>query len=667
MDISIIIVNYNVREFLRGALESVRRSLAFGNLTGEIFVVDNASRDGSADMVSSEFPEVKLFALKENLGFGKANNLALKEATGDHLLILNPDTILGEDTLRVMIDFMKSHPDAGVSGCKLLNADGSFQVSCRRGFPTPWASFTKLFGLSSVFPNSPWFAKYNLTYLPVEETYKIDALAGAFMLLSREAYEKTHGFDEEYFMYGEDIDLCYRIKKAGLGVYYVHSTSTVHFKGESTRRSALNEVKVFYEAMRIFVQKHYGKNPLFAMLLQLGIGARSFLAFIKKYRGAILLALGDSAAFLFGVLIVTHEFFGAWFALPANDYPWIFIVPIIISVSVLAIAGAYQAENRRRSKPVILAIPAILIILSSLTFFFKEFASSRTLVLTITGVSAISMLIIRALFRFIDRIRYSGEGSAKPHLRRTLIAGTGSESQRIASLLLGAGFTRRYLLIGFIGKDLSEIGKTILPEVQVKGDLRMLPKILEEERVSQVIFPSDEFSYSEMLVAMQHVSSEVSREVSFNVVPKASDVLLSRSKIELITPASAPESLALIPLEYNVQKISHRVAKRMIDIIGSVLIYPFVLLGSLSGQSTKSKVLLHKIGEVFRGKRSLVGIHPLAGRSNELAKIGVVSLADISSGHVLRTEDIEQMNIYYARNHTIGMDIEILLRKIFSR
>ena len=155
MDISIIIVNYNVREFLRGALESVRRSLAGGGLTGEVFVVDNASRDGSVDMVRTSFPEVKCIALEQNLGFGKANNIAMREATGEYLLILNPDTILGEDTLRVMVDFMRNNPHAGLSGCKLLNADGSFQVSCRRGFPTPWASFTKLFGLSSFFPNSP--------------------------------------------------------------------------------------------------------------------------------------------------------------------------------------------------------------------------------------------------------------------------------------------------------------------------------------------------------------------------------------------------------------------------------------------------------------------------------------------------------------------------------
>ncbi len=671
MDISIIIVNYNVREFLRGALESVRRSLAAGGLSGEVFVVDNASRDESTEMVAKEFPEVKLHALHENIGFGRANNLAMREASGEYLLILNPDTILGEDTLRVMFDFMKSHPKCGVSGCKLLNADGSFQTSCRRGFPTPWASFTKLFGLSSFFPNSQRFAQYNLTYLPVDQTYEIDALAGAFMILSREAFEKTGGFDEEYFMYGEDIDLCYRIKKAGLSVFYVHSTSTVHFKGESTRRSVLNEVKVFYEAMHIFVRKHYGKNPLFSIVLRFGIAVRSLIALIKKYRGALALAIADGLAITCTIFLLSLWTFGTWFALPGVDYPWVFIIPVAIWFTVLLGLGAYQPESRRRSKPIILAMPAALIILSSLTYFFKEFASSRSLVLEITGASAIAMIVVRFVFRFIDRIRFGGEGSARPLLRRTLIAGTGAESLRIASLLLGSGFTRRYQLIGFIDGDLSHIGKPLVDTISIKGDLRMLAKIIAEEKVTQVIFPSDAFTYSDMLAAMQHVSGAgLSQEVSFNVVPQASDVLLSRSKIELIAPASSPESLALMPLEYNVQKMSHRIAKRFLDVIFAVIAYPIIGSVNLLAHSEKRSELLDELRQVLNGRRSIVGLSRSANQGTKLAKIGVVSLADITGNHAagnLRAEDIDQMNIYYARHHTIGMDIEILLRRLFSK
>lgn len=668
MDISVIIVNYNVREFLRGALTSLRRSLAASGLAGEIFVVDNASRDGSAEMVSAEFPEVRLYALPENAGFGKANNLALREATGEYLLILNPDTILGEETLRVMVDFMRSHPEAGAAGCKLLNADGSFQLSCRRGFPTPWASFTKLFGLSKLFPKSKLFAKYNLTYRSENETYEVDALGGAFMLLSRKAYELTAGFDEEFFMYGEDLDLSYRIKQAGLKNYYVHSTSTVHFKGESTRRSTLNEVKVFYEAMHIFVKKHYGASRVFTLLLRLGIAIRSFVALVKKYRGALALAAADAFAVNASILLISKIVFGAFRGLPEYDYPWVFIVPPAVVVGCLSIVGAYQRENRRKSRYVIFAMPAALIVLSSLTYFFKEFVASRSLILMITGVATVALIIVRSFFRLVDRFRYGGEGTAKPRLRRTLVAGTGAEAIRIATLLQSSGFAKRYELAGFVASDLSRIGEQVLGTVAIKGDLAMLSKIIREERIEEVIFPSDAFSYSEMLTAMQRVSDEAPVEVSFNVVPQATDVLLSRSKIEVISPAPSQESLAVMPLEYNVHRLSHRFVKRSVDIIVAALTIPVLAVVQLIHRRPQRKETLRRLGEVFRGKLSLVGIRAARSEDRWLCKEGVTSLADLSSGTAtLRTEDVEQMNLYYARHHTFGMDIEILLRSIFAR
>lgn len=659
VDISIIIVNYNVREFLRGALESVSRSLNAGGLVGEVMVVDNASTDGSQEMVRRDFPNVKLYDLPKNIGFGKANNIAMRDAVGDFLLILNPDTIVGEDTLRVMVDYMRSHPECGVSGCKLLNADGSFQISCRRGFPTPWASFTKLFGLSSLFPNSPLFSQYNLTYLPDNQTYEVDALAGAFMLLSRDAYMKTSGFDEDYFMYGEDLDLSYRIKKAGFKVMYVHATSTIHFKGESTRRSVMNEVKVFYEAMHIFVRKHYDASTFFTLMLRLGIMIRGVVAFIKKYRGAITLALADAAMVFAAILGISKILYGAYRGLPEYDYPWVFIVPPLVILCVMWIVGAYQPENRRRSRSVILTMPAVVIILSSLTYFFKEFTASRSLILTLGGVVSVLLVCVRQLFRLVDRFRYGGEGSAKPRLRRTLIAGTGAESLRIADLLRSTGFTKRYELVGFIGSDINTIGQKTKGAVQNLGTLEMLPRIVKEHRVQQVIFPSDAFSYSQMLTAMQRVYGDLeAQEVSFNVVPQATDVLLSRSKIEVITPEDSSDSLAVMPLEYNVQKMSHRVAKRIFDICVGCLAYPFLLP---SGKSSG-------IGSVLRGKLSLVGIHSSGTHTRKLAKHGLLSLVDITYNiptTEIRPEDIDQLNLYYARNHTIGMDIEILLRSVF--
>ncbi len=664
MDISVIIVNYNVREFLRGALESVERSLTAGKLTGEIFVVDNNSSDGSVDMVRTNFPSVKVIALDKNIGFGRANNLALREAKGEYLLILNPDTIVGEDTLRVMVDFMRHHPECGVSGCKLLNADGSFQISCRRGFPTPWASFTKLFGLSSIFPNSPLFSQYNLTYLSENETYEIDALAGAFMLLSREAFDRTGGFDEEYFMYGEDIDLSYRIKQAGLKVYYVHAASTIHFKGESTRRSVINEIKVFYEAMHIFVRKHYGSSIFFALLLSIGIHLRTLVAFIKKYRGAFILSCMDIAAVNVTILIISKILFGGFLSLPSIDYPWIFIVPPLVVVVVIAILGGYEQYVRRTVRPVLLAMPVVVIILSSLTYFFKEFTASRSLILIVTGSLTLTLSLNRLLIRLLDGIRF---GILPSNLSGTLIAGTNEESLRTAELLRSGGLIQQYDIRGFIGEDISMIHseRNGLP---VLGTIEMLPRIIREQRISRVIFPANAFPYTDMLLAMQRVSGDVETpEVTFSVIPQASDVILSKAKIEVISSASNERSVAVTALEFNIQKITHRIAKRTFDIVLSLLYLPFVALCSVFFRQLREAVRTWL--QILRGSMSVVGIHPTDSRVDQLAKPGRYSLADITRpirSTALTNSDIEQINLYYARNHTISMDIEILLRSVFQ-
>ncbi|MEK7748968.1 MAG: glycosyltransferase family 2 protein, partial [Bacteroidota bacterium] len=246
LQLSIIIVNYNVRDFLHHALISLRK--ATKGIRSEIVVVDNASDDGSTEMLRRRFPNVTLIASKQNLGFARANNLALKRARGAFLLLINPDTVVQEDTLRAMLEFFKNTPEAGLAGCKILNPDGTFQLACRRSFPTPWVAFTKIFGLSRLFPRSSWFGKYNLTYLSPEETYEVDAVSGSFMMLRKEVFEKVGGLDEEFFMYGEDLDWCYRIQQSGWKIYYAPLTQIIHYKGESTRRSSLDEIQTFYDA-----------------------------------------------------------------------------------------------------------------------------------------------------------------------------------------------------------------------------------------------------------------------------------------------------------------------------------------------------------------------------------------------------------------------------------
>jgi GT2 family glycosyltransferase len=665
VDLSIIIVSYNVKEFLRGALASVQRSLAFGEVSGEIIVVDNASSDRSAEMVSAEFPDVRLFALDVNLGFGRANNVAMHEARGEYFLILNPDTVVGEDTLRVMLDFMRSHPDAGLAGCKLLNSDGSFQLGCRRGFPTPWASFAKLFGLARLLPNSKRIAKYNLTYLPVDQTSEVDALSGAFMMMSRSAYEATHGFDKDYFMYGDDLDLCYRAKQDGFKIYYVHSTATVHFHGESTRRSAMNEVAVFYDAMHIFVKKNYPGSHLFLALLRLGIVSRTLLALVRKHRGTFFLLLVDAVTVAFGVLLACQLLLGDWLALPDRDYPYALVLPPLIAVALLAALRGYSSAERRSSRQIVLAMPAMLISFSSLTYFFKEYPASRAAVLSVTVISSLLLLANRLVMRLVDRFRWGGAQSASPLMRRTLIIGTSAEATRIAGLLKRTEFLRRYEVIGFVDRSLERIDAELLPGIRIVGDLTMLPKLVREMRVQEVIFANDGVPHTAMLEAMQRVAREVTAmRVNFNMVPSATDVLLGRQKIELLS--KDPNSgLALMPIELNLHRISHRIAKRLLDLTVSGLALPVVAFRSAIAPRRHSDLTMWQ--QIFRGKVTLVGFASGEARASYDSKPGLTSLAAVAAPRDARAEDIHQFDQYYARNHTLGMDCEILLKALLLR
>jgi len=202
IDITIIIVNYNVKEFVKNLLYSLHKALE--NYSSEIIVVDNASSDGSVEDIKEKFSYVNVIANDENVGFGKANNQGLEIAKGKYIVFLNPDTIVREDTFSKLIKFIKSNPDAGMATCKVLNPDGTLQLACRRGFPGPWTSFTKIVGLSKLFPKSKLFSKYNLTYLDENKINEVDAISGSFMMFTREVYEKVGGFDPQFFMYGED-------------------------------------------------------------------------------------------------------------------------------------------------------------------------------------------------------------------------------------------------------------------------------------------------------------------------------------------------------------------------------------------------------------------------------------------------------------------------------
>lgn len=277
MDLSAVIVNYNTKDKLRSCLGAVFASQT--DFAFEVWVVDNASRDGSAEMLKREFPQVNLTENEENLGYAKANNIALRKARGRYLLLLNADVEVGTDTFDKMIKFMDNDPTVGISGCKVVRPNGKLDPACRRSFPDPRSALYRLAGLSLLFPKSQRFAKYNLSYLPENEIAAVDSVMGAFLLIRRIVMEKIGLLDEDFFMYGEDLDWCWRAKAAGFRVMYAPITTVVHDKGSSSRKAKSLALYEFHRAMALFYDKHYRAEYNFLMnwLVKAGVWTRYFI------------------------------------------------------------------------------------------------------------------------------------------------------------------------------------------------------------------------------------------------------------------------------------------------------------------------------------------------------------------------------------------------------
>jgi len=287
LDLAVIIVSYNTRRLLEECLASVYRSQ--GDFAYEVWVVDNASTDGSADMVAAQFPQAHLIRSDVNGGWPYANNLGIRASfepdhqSPRHVLLLNPDTLLPPSALVDMLAFMAEHPGAGAVGPRLVRANGELDLACRRSFPTPASSFYRIYGLSRLFPHSPRFAGYNLTYVDPDQTIEVDSVVGSFMMVRREVVEQVGLLDESFFMYGDDLDWAYRMKAAGWKVYYHADVTVLHYKGEASKSSRKAHYE-FYRAMRIFYEKHYRATtaPCLYWLVTGGIALRGSLAMLQE-------------------------------------------------------------------------------------------------------------------------------------------------------------------------------------------------------------------------------------------------------------------------------------------------------------------------------------------------------------------------------------------------
>ena len=658
MDLSIIIVNYNVKEFLQNLIHSIEK--ASSNLTKEIFIIDNASDDGSVEFIREKFPQIKLIANQKNLGFGKANNLGLNEASGKYLLMINPDTIVAEDTFEKMIEFFDQNKNVGLAGCKILNPDGTLQLACRRSFPGPWVSFTKVTGLSSFFPKSKIFARYNLTYLDENQSYEVDAISGSFMMMRKEVYEKVGGFDEQFFMYGEDLDLCYRIQKTGYKVFYVHTTQIIHYKGESTKRSSLDETKVFYNAMHLFVKKHFSSSFLVQIILRSAIAVRSLFATLSLNKLILIPIILDFILFdlcLYAAEKIYHSL-STWSGFPAFAIPIVYTVPALIQILASAAIGTYKKDKLSVSKTLI-SVFISLPILTSLTFFFKDFAFSRAIVL----ITYAFLFIVLALWRIIIKLVFnSGIMDENLKQKRTLIVGLDESAIQIGIKIKKKKSDRRFV-VGLIGLSNKNVGEKI-ESFEVIGTDQNIRKIIRDNKINEVIFSSGQLSYNKM---MEIVAKNREENVEFKIVGNNLDFIVGKTSVTML------DDLPIIELSYNISIPQLKFIKTLFDyavVIPSLfLVYPFIFFKSkvTHNQSDFTKFILG-FPKVIISQASLVG--PKTSDSNSdlyLGKTGLTGYWYIENGN---SEELEKLNFYYAKNQNIWLDLEILaksLNKMWSK
>ncbi len=444
LDLTVVIVSYNVAYFLEQTLLSVRRAAAGPDLTVEVYVVDNVSHDDSVAMTRARFPEVYCIANAENVGFSKANNQALRLARGRHCLLLNPDTVVEDDTFRACLGFMAAHPACGGLGVRMLDGHGRFLPESKRGLPTPWVAFSKIFGLAGLFPRSPLFAGYHLGYLPEHETHPIDVLSGAFMWMRTAALDAVGLLDEAYFMYGEDIDLSYRLQLGGWTNYYFPGARIIHYKGESTKRTTVNYVRVFYRAMAIFARKHFAPRyaTAFGALINLAIVVRATAAVLRRAAVAALPVALD-AGLIFGGMALLKTYWEANHKYVRTPYPPQYLlvaVPAYIAVWLTSayLSGAYDgpadgSPNRGTTGRLTRGVVVGTVLISAVSNFLDAWRFSKALIV-LGGAWAVAALVGRRVVTDLIRYRELRLGGAR-RVRRLAIVGGETEATRVETLL----------------------------------------------------------------------------------------------------------------------------------------------------------------------------------------------------------------------------------------
>ena len=639
IELSIIIINFNVKYFLEHCLNSALYALK--GIDGEIIVVDNHSTDGSKSYFENRFPQVKFIWNETNIGFGKANNLGLKYATGEYILFLNPDTIVPEDCFEKCISFIRSKNDNCALGVKMIDGSGNFLKESKRSFPYPFTSLFKLMGLANLFPHSKLFAKYHLGNLDENKNHEVDVLAGAFMMIPRKIMDIVKGFDEDFFMYGEDVDLSYRIQQAGFVNYYFAETTIIHFKGESTKKGSLNYVKMFYSAMSIFVNKHYknSRAGVFHLFIQVAIGLRAVMAagtrFIKWIGMPVIDLLIIAGSFWFVKII-----WSLYIKQEVNYSPNVFLIALPVFTGLFLVTswltglydGYYKQSRLNKS-----TLVSILVILSLYSLLPENLRFSRGILVFGSLTAYGLMTLVKMLFYKWGIIEKTPQEKS---FAQTVLVGSSEEYEQVLALLEKTGFKEK--LFGRI-----EIDAISAPDAL--GNVTDLKDILHSYTVKQLVFCQGQLSFKEIISILPLIPAQVHAQF-FN--SRLNTMIGSDDRNE------AGQIFSDEANNLNLSKKITRRGKRILDVLVSMV---FLITFPIHLAVKKRFVhFLKNTWQVLLGKKSWVSY---SGNEHTLPSLkpGIITTTGLPEKlNRISLPSLKETDLLYARHYEVMNDIELI-------
>ena len=636
--LSVIIVNYNVKYFLEQCLCSVIKAVE--SIESEIFVVDNNSTDGSQDFFKNKFPTVQFIWNTANIGFAKANNIAVKQATGKYILFLNPDTILPEDCIEKCISFFTLHTEAGALGIKMLDASGRYLKESKRAFPSPLTSFYKLSGLARLFPHSKIFSKYYLGDLDENKTHEVDVLAGAFMMVPKTIIDYTGSFDEDFFMYGEDIDLSYRIQEAGYKIFYFSESAIIHFKGESTKKGGLNYVRLFYKAMSIFTRKHYGnKAVFFNLLIQIGIFIRAFFSFIKRFLKWIGMPVIDGIIILmsfWGVKILWNLFIKRDVTYNPNMLIIAFPIFTFIFLASSYYSGLYDNgfKQRRLNQSTVIAF---LLLLSLYALLPEGLRFSRGILVFGTVAAFICMTLIRQV---LVKWKVIGRDEKSEEQRQTYIIGTRKEFEKVNIIMQHAGMQERVLGRVDVVENTGDF------EIQIQK----IKQLLKSYTIKEIIFCEGKLSFKKIIELIEHIPPRVRIKL---YACDSSGIIGSNSKNNGSNFISADKK----------NKLSLPISRRNKNFMDAATSLFFIVTFPVHLVFQKKPISFFKnVSHTLLLKKTWVG-YALPSSDLPILKEGVLTTTGLPSFlNTLPQESLYASDKWYALDYNIWEDIKIIYR-----